>query len=953
MIDLRNLIMLKVNYRAKDKTDNKTDGKADENVFSEFWESANNLADLRKGRDEIAEECHFDIACGDFDAILETRIKVDDKDSEADREFMRSIAHASRDPIRLKGVHSAYPLFIVREWPDKQKDTVDRFWNTNRKAFRFFTSVYLADDFFRCAQENPLDQLQRILTECNADKKFEFLIYETMHIAEFMVCWQSDSVKPVLTTAQALYNTKGFRAYTRTICALDYAQLDAYRYEDLDKKSPLRVEEGEEEKWERLSCLNFQVVQSRPGYAAEVIKKIVEWGRNEKKTGQYSWNFIPNEFDPGVPGSFFFGNEDYGFNLEKAHDKGTDDPNIVFTVHFYEIMHALMRLLKDGKYEGKPLRYGISHLQTIVGDKMSLDGIAEINEKPGVGLESNAAPKEQRRLQECCQHLLEYARSLEEINIGVRQQPWYKEFMGQVHMLRAMSESYIDDSICYLLLDGATLFCAWLEKLLRNPKSDGPMLELRKHAWATNAYLTDWDRLANHMMRSDAIMLPASDCIPPSDDLCTGVVEYCSAFFRQIGDYFRLQTGDDQEPRSFAHLLVPMHCRFTKTYEMFNESRMPETSLLFLLETPQQTIAEPKLMITMLGHEAAHYLGIAPRLQRERIRVMCTCAAIWLIMALLEQSNPIAVDFLAEEIMRRLCKNCLYPELSYFNDLMDRLKDVIFNLLTEASLSQQLAAAHFGQNKASVLSRRSYEAMIQKRIDILLDTKRKTVPAQYEDAINTIYELLRESYADIMMIDLLELGPDEYIHLYSPSILAYIENPGHVPVVCQRVAIVRQILEKASVNGWVKMNWSKNSEFRKQLLGRYDPSESANWFQGREADKAQQTADQILSVSDALVFGTYTTAEEGIFDRTLRDEMVDFLFDCLTKARDIHNSSSRHQDMEKLRKELRKQMDKVVRPARYFDKEFNDFLRKSRSEILDRLEASQDKDRGGYNHSFG
>jgi len=940
--DLRNLIMLKADYHAEHEE------------FIKIFKSAEKLEEIRKER--INSKCYLDIIAGEFDAIIESRIPVDfgDKESKyADEgiksdEFMRRIAHASRDATRLPGIHSAYPIFIVREWKnDDEAARATKFWD-ERKRFRFFTSLYLADDFFRCKNlDDLLNQLQAIFEE---SQEYDFLIYETMHVAEFMLCFNCDSIRPVLEAMQKLFCVDGgFRGYTRTICAMDYQQLIEYQYDLPDQ--PLNDEQkrklSDKQKKlqflydEQLDYAYLQMVQSLPGY----MQKSIAWIEAEAKKNKgnrsdpkYSNDFVPED---GLHSPrFIFGNEDYCINLEREHAKDKNKSSIR-TLHFYEAMHAMIVMLQDEK---AGIRKGISHLQTKIGVKL------DKAEKAINGLQGGS-DEEQNELRERCKHLLDYTKQLES-NLIVRHRPWYKEFMAQAHILHAMSCSYIYDSVCYLLLDGAAMFCSWIGDLL---KQTDPVLSLRRHEKCINDYLAGWARLASHMMRADAIMLPVADCIPPSDDMCTGVVEYCSVFFRRIGEYFSMQCNDPDHPRAFAHLLVPMLCRFTKTFEMFVPARNSDLSLLFFLEAPQQTIAEPMLMITTLGHEAAHYLGVKPRLQEKRIYLVCKCTALYLTNVLLKEHNDSIAQSLSAQIQECLYKRAEIDsmDIEYFDDLKETLKPVVFDVLNDVALPLSLARTYLDKNKSSVLSERALVAMIHNRIEDLLDTKRNAVPARYEDMVGVIYDLLKECYADIQMIDLLDLNPSEYIRLFSTTILTFIDNLDHLPIVTQRIAIVRQVLARFPHEHnaeWKEQVWY-NQELCKSFQGRYNES---NGLSVSETQKAKGIVDKILRESDGLTLRK--EAVIGGFPLIALDAMIAFLEECLKEAHRIKTD-----EMEKIQTELREQMKHVVRPSRYYSSyakahvNYADFLRKGRQAIIDRLKGVEQKDTKGniaYNYSF-
>lgn len=910
-IDLRNIILLKANY----------------NEFHLLKNCAGKLYEIRKERSECAgDHPKMDVVCGEFDAALEARIDANLKPDN----FMNYIAEASRDCLRLPGVHSAYPLFIVREWEsDGAAQAAESFWE-NRKAFRCFTSIYLADHLLRKGRQ--LEALETALNEYRKEREeqFDFFVYETMHIASYMVCWQADSINPILEALRKLYSEGKFQGYTRTVCSLAYERLMG----DLNEFQQARDQIPHADQADFVQLEFVQTEHNGALKACNTVKKAID---NDKDNNLFAFSGsqgVKKErkgFLNKLLPSFSFGHEDYLITMQGVSLR-----------HFYALMRVIWQFLIESPAEN----LGIAHLQAKISKMENKDCANSFEPK----LQEPVAVAENDALHERCQDLLVYANHLAN-QPCLQQQLWYKEFLSQVHMLNAMGSSHIYNSIAYLLLDGAVLFCCWLNEFLNDRR---PMYTLRVHAKDIHDYLSGWGRLASHMMRSDAIILPAADYIPPADDLCTGVVGYSNAMLRKIGEYFNLQ-HTNEESREFAHLLAPMICRYPKTIEMFRTSNSNASSLLLLLETPLQNIVDPLLMISVLGHEAAHYLGIEPRQREIRISWFCNFVWSWIASELIQDSSDysLAVQEFSFITLKKISKKIKKEmedgrkNINYFDSVLEMMIDIVDNFLNKSEFAQRLAASLMPTSSSqSMLSYRAITVRIEQNIERLKRKKREQ-PPYYVTRIQEIHALLRESYADIMMINLLGLRPDEYAYMYSPELLIYTENQMRLPMVCQRIAIVRRVFEKTDLFSWKhKITWAQNEKIRNRLLGRWAHAS----LNPNEMERINHVMNSILELSDTLADegSSDLYSAPGYFPVIMLRKMEEFLLGCLNKAQQLHKDNA---EMQKIKDELDVQMNLVIRNAHFYGEPFYELLRRNCEDTLARLEGLKLSPLG-YQHNF-
>lgn len=614
----------------------------------------------------------------------------------------------------IKHTHHFSTLYLMRSWEESvsEFEKVRDFWSDspeNSTAFFFVTSLY-------CNGEREADSsiLEDDLREIGQKHGLEFscLVYSSLQIAEQVVVWKSDHLLDVIRAIEILYH--GFEGYTRTICAVPFDRLK--------KKTLWPVCNGAHDDTTRV--LNIRIAAKSYNHLAWIIghqdSPFFEYMRNHK-VGHY----------------FTHGNEDcIGIAF------GADCRSL----------YELLRILIDN-FAHPIFSQGISHLETQFGIPLEPSQIKDTHE---LMMPAN------NQLLEIVVKIAGEITSLSSLE-KVRQQVWHLEFSAQSRMLRQMASSYVMDSVCYLIVESLAFFCKWLRQVLKSHVTDQALYDEETIAGILK-FLKGCSRLSTHMIRSDAIMQTHPALIPPADNFCTAVIDYCFAFFRKVTKHLcAVEYADDSasgDQRVFVQTLVPTLERWMRTEEQLldNEKKKngESSSSLLYLEVPYENMAEPYYMIASLVHEAGHYFG--DRCRTDRVQAVLKCLTYRLLFQLQLKSE--AQGFVYEALRSRL----------YLEYKGNEQKMLYLALLKAQAEEAALYFLNAEENEVGLYQHYANDPETAKENATRLlcsDYPRISGESNLHRIIESYVYLLKECYADIIMVQTLGISFQQYLRMFA------------------------------------------------------------------------------------------------------------------------------------------------------------------------------------------
>jgi len=743
--------------------------KADYEHGSDFIARQDRVRERNRGNGYSANVC-----LGEYDGLITYALNVaqgfagtlgDDAsglpgqaDAESEGPLLRMV---ERENVHLASEvrHAQFfsSLYIVRDCASKK--SIQDFWGAQRRFF-CVTSVYMPEgcvaDFDRAKKSRM--RMEEALGEAKQDGlQFDHRIYSTLQIAELAIVWKSDSLRDVMEAMRRLY--LHFDGYTRTICAVPVAHLFCAGEERASlwpPKPETKLAGGKD-----AGMLSVHI--STKSYQA------LQWLRwNERSP--FAGLLDMREYET-MQDFFTHGHEDYiGLALE------ADD------FMLYRLLHDLVMAFPNPEF-----RAATAHLQTQFAIRILEPG--QLNQPEDRADSGLAAITKWMvgRVQKLAEHPL------------VQQQPWFYEFAMQGQLLRQMACSFVMDSVVFLLLDSVNYFCEWLEALF-DPANRNDEQAVRAAFLQKNEifeYLRGWSHLSTHMIRSDAIMQVHPSMPPPSDNFCTGVLEFCYAFLYRTTKYLRdlesFPVGESPR-RTFVHVLVPTLRRWVMTTEYFKDDGsfdIDKGPSFLYLEVPYQNISEPFFMISSLVHEGAHYFG--ERLRKLRGRIFAKCVAMHLCVNLKLRMEPEVFAYLSATLQELLVVRFQsMDDLDYLVKLRYAAEEALTRILSQEETYRQLQAYSEYQRPGD----------FKDRVNRLLYADypmRLHGPSRLHNAVDQMIHLCKEGYADIVMIDTLGLTPLQYLRMFALSSMVNspAESDDEKLRLYQRVSLVLEAMNRA------------------------------------------------------------------------------------------------------------------------------------------------------------
>lgn len=839
-------------------------------------------------------DVHTYAALGDYDSIYTSRLEPPDNS--------RLLETVNKEKVRmactLRGTKYYHPLFMLRYTQGEAEEAeVRAFWEA-QKGFFFVTSVFLGEASARqeLLRSRAFEQKLKELGD-EDDKDTLLLVYETLQISRYIVVWKSDSYNQVMRRLEKLYKLPGVLTYTRSVCALPWEQ----EHERLYQKGL--------ELTERTELLEVRVVaRSYPALLAlkesPPFKTLAEDPEKHQNPG----------FNVGY---FIAGDSDYEYLRQNISAKT-----------IYEWIGALIETLKD---PASQLAEAAEDIQTHLGIPAAEDKLPPPPAPPSLSPKTMAL----------CER---FTKALDEFKTQdkyalFRQQPWFHEFTEQGQQLLFMANSCVLENVYHLTFNSALFFCDWLGEAAKLPEA-AQRRKLMESRSEINKYLGSLARLSGHAMRSDAIATHRPVCPPPSDNICTGTIEFCAALFSRVSEYFQhLDCTQEGYVRHCSVLLVPKLCRRIKIFELFRDRyrddlRKPEDTLL-LLEVPLENVSNPNYVLAVLVHEAAHYFG--NRLRPQRALAIFRSLSLYLRLQFgLEE--PASLAYIEEELIRqvRLKRQGENDYGLMFWDLLQSLSQAgVTQLLRQPAFARTLAqreqpAWWRGNVRRDLVNRIGRESI---KILVPGADKDELQACMQFSALQLLLQQLgyftKECYADLMLVYALHLPPEQYLQLFTSHELRFLrmEPPLAQRRLWQRFFMVFeaiQCLQGQGAGEWLKPWLPKNLTPEKLLPGLDARDEYRKILDGglefvRTLAK-DYTPYRNLPEGEYRIPAGGVIEREGVLPYCVHQQIIAYLSACLKEAHRMNTAVPGEQDL------LYDIYRHVVGHGRIMDDKFFDFL---------------------------
>lgn len=677
---------------------------------------------------------------------------------------------------------------------------------------------------------------------------FKYRVYYSLDLSDYVILWKSSEPVHILKAMQYLHENLEVIGYTNTLCALS-----EYYLENPQKRDELGKEEF---------SITIQAVAKSYNEVCNIHRELVSSMKENHQVDDKPY--------------FTFGNDDYlGFFSDMTPKT------------FYELHESIL--------QNQGVSKAILSINTTLAiesyNKNTNNRELQISDKYKNIISESQKIKDE--ISKSCHELKDkYIEYFENNSNVVNFCHWRKSISELLVLLDNMSKSTVFDSVCFLFLDSANLFCEYLYYLKDISIDENELSHfLQINELSIETFVREWEQLVDHVVRIDGTFQKTPGYESLNHNISASLVEYHNAFTQKLISYFTLLDKNQNEslrmPR-FASFVVPKACRRFKTAQWFY-GNMGFDSLLFIT-IPTYQMYDSFFIITSLTHEVSHYCSNFVRnrdLRKKNIIKNIACLICGHLQIYSNKAIKECYDILNSLFDESFENDSIY----YLVDIKSQLKKNVFCLLDTPKYLQKLLNAFYEDYQRDGCNDKTREAiaMTMRRessyllgwpSNVMVSSKYETVPLYSE--IDDIASFYKEGYADLMMTYVLSLKPYEYIKAASLDMdkLNLPHDTGKLHQRYQRILIVcKAMLESGSwsndlwIAGKEKLLECKNIKLNriyKEFYFAYDAYENND----NELQKFYYSKD-ILSVIVKYLKQCLVNIKEKESDKNVIDEKLD------------------------------------------------------------------------------
>lgn len=668
---------------------------------------------------------------GEYDGVFSYKIQGSEQALLKEIENNNKIlAEQMSDSIFFKSLYLIYPA------KEKYTDETDKFWN--KKSPFFFVSVIHMDhccvdlDTLKCGREHIIKMIDDKKQLNNTNWTFRYRVYYSLDLSDYIIVWKTEEPADVMAAIRYLYENSNFIGYTNTICALPTSN-----FENLTKTKTLLGQ--------KKFSMSIQAVAKSYSEARKMHEKIVD--------------DMKNKYEIQSKPCFSMGNDDYLGFFEK-----------VLPEALYDLYYILMN---DTNFDNAILS---------INTTLAINGYSEINNEEASVCETNTeilevlntAKKIKKDLMRVCHEIKEDFVNLFNENSEVFNRFfWKKTIVELLVLLDNMSKSTVFDSACFLFLDSIHLFLSFIKHLrVQNQTDEELICALKENELHIETFIREWEQLINHVVQIDGAFQKTPGYEPLNYNISQSIVEFQNAFAQKVIQYFSSLdeiNAENERVTNISSFVVPKLCRRFKTTQWFFDNRAND-SLLFITIPVSQMFETFSNMIA-LTHEISHYCSNDVRLRKCRTETVLLSIAS-LICSNLQLNSNKSIEF-TFRVLKELFENESDNNYNYYlSDLSVISKRVAFRFLDNVENLNKLFYVYlydYAKENGNELNDKAGFAVKVRRISthlIGVPSNDDYVFISFRSIYNLIDDLIilvKEGYADLMMVYVLGLKPEDYL----------------------------------------------------------------------------------------------------------------------------------------------------------------------------------------------
>lgn len=300
---------------------------------------------------------------------------------------------------------------------------------------------------------------------------------------------------------------------------------------------------------------------------------------------------------------------------------------------------------------------------------------------------------------------------------------WLRPGNELLKSLKRISDDCTMYHLCYTLLDGVKTMVRYAEEIIENKI---PADDIRVTECMLQTIISSMASFEEQMIRVEGELVHHPETRPLLFDIPVNLIEFYLYFSKLCLNYFR-----QREPKlggsACRFLIIPTLCETITVKHIEEESSEADPMLLFI-EIPLHMMYDAREAVCKLVHEAGHFGGEDTRERKLRAKTISAGVGAYVLACQNRARNTKRMQTLGMMLLQKIPEE----ERLYQERLTPAMENVTIDLLNKMNSD----AAYPGLEKDSVVG-----------------------------FIHELADLHKEAYADLAMVELLNLELGEYCEM--------------------------------------------------------------------------------------------------------------------------------------------------------------------------------------------
>lgn len=327
---------------------------------------------------------------------------------------------------------------------------------------------------------------------------------------------------------------------------------------------------------------------------------------------------------------------------------------------------------------------------------------------------------------------------------------WVRPLRELLNVLANISDNCVLQQMCSILLNGVR---GIVHRVAEWPNPDYSSSQQNREIMRM---VTGISYLIEHIARKEGELVHHPETRPLLFDIPANLLEFYLFFSDQCAQYFQSRELSSCGKCDYQLLLIPSLCESISIHDQFNFKRSSER--LLFVEIPLGLVYNPFYVICSLVHEVAHHSGEAARHRDQRFSLLASCAAF----TLADELDMGDSDIVYHRIYRMIVEQYPADKRKYMRDIRNHLLQVTDVLCQTEPFVELLWTTYLNDMEYTFADRMHWQNshMVQYRND-----RGTKYTKHLRERLREVEYLFKETYADLVMLAILDLRAEDYVRL--------------------------------------------------------------------------------------------------------------------------------------------------------------------------------------------